>query len=211
MKLFNNTNDASRSLNYNGIEVENLKPFSNWILPTPSSNWNWFNQGGARVTDFDAKLAVYIPPQANRLRGMTKSLPQTFDFDFQLVCNSLGGYDGATGWDFGAVLVAGTEAILFSNVWPNGGFVISYYSGFNSAPLPIFTSLIGTYEGFQYLRFFDDSVNLNYMASPNGVDWLTIYSEVSGSTISPTRAGFAGDARLNSDPCLGTVFGAGLV
>src|SRR5690606_24370076 len=106
MKNFNNISGNSRGLDFNGIEVSNLKQRANWIYPLPASDWTRVNQGGARITENDATLSFFAPAQANRLRGMTKALPQSFQFDFRLVFSAITTYNGVLGSYFGAVLAS---------------------------------------------------------------------------------------------------------
>lgn len=211
MDFFNNASDANRTLNFENIIPLKLLRDPAYITPTPETSWDWINQGSARATDNNLTISFWQPAQANRVRGKSRPLSNPSLFDVRMVLKAFPTYDGANGGVFGLSLFSSTnEVVLFSTPFVWGGALIQFYSSPTAAPVNISAINGGWGYGINELwyRIAADNVNLIFYLSLDGLEWIQIYSEPIGTSIIPTKWGFAGNAQSATAQMSGVVYSA---
>lgn len=186
---------------YFSPDVEPLNPgtlndeFNGAALDT--GRWTWHNQGGATATVSNSILFMTSPAHSGTnwewITQPCPATPWTIQAKLKMFYPSFLNYANA-----GIVLSDGTKLITFSfsgQTAPVSFQVVHFDSETNFASTP-YGGINYGFNEWMYMSVQDDGTNLHFMVSPDGVNWITLYSESRTAWLSggPSLVGLGVDA-----------------
>ena len=159
----------------------------------PTSGWSTNSMGTSSVA---ASLDGYLMTQVGtgsgtQLRAHYRTLSPTSNYTATFYIDWTG--FAVANWNTGLLLSDGTKFILFgingSAIW-----IGEYNSStsYNSAPFSS-TTAYGLYGDAKWWRIVDDSTNLYFQVSLNGIDFVTLYQMGRTSFLTATQIGWGAD------------------
>lgn len=172
-----------------------------WKLGNSTSqSWSWVNQGSATIAGAGASQHLYAPSNGGtnsmRARVMTApATPYTFTALLATQANwSVNGYSGA-----GIFLrESGTQKMISIEYWSQtaGGTpplfkIVKWSNSSTISSTPVQANFYPFGIG-QWAQVGDDGTNVNFNVSPDGFNWITVFSETRATffTTAPDQAGF---------------------
>jgi hypothetical protein len=206
-------NDVGLALRDNGTAWERFMagPVGFHTAP-PTTSWSWVNQGGATVaTDLGAEFLT-APTSTRNWRLRARTLTPSSNYTATAYIEAAGvsptssnrwytgiGLRNATSGSFitfGPSLYAAASigAQLTIYRWTNA-------TTFSASSFEQSTSALAGAGVLNWLRIRDDGTNRYFEYSPNGVDWILVFSEGRTTFITPDQFIFGADNEASGADC----------
>jgi hypothetical protein len=206
-------NDVGLALRDNGTAWERFMagPVGFHTAP-PTTSWSWVNQGGASIaTDLGAEFLT-APTSTRNWRLRARTLTPSSNYTATAYIEAAGvsptstnrwytgiGLRNATSGSFitfGPSLYAAASigAQLTIYRWTNA-------TTFSASSFEQATSALAGAGVLNWLRIRDDGTNRYFEYSPNGVDWILVFSEGRTTFITPDQFIFGADNEASGADC----------
>lgn len=167
------------------------------VVPLDQSGWSWVNQGSASVTQGKGIVFLAVPGAGGtNVRGRVTSAPAAPYVITAAVMPSLpGGTHAFAGIGFRE---SSSGKIFDLHIYNNGGGtqevirVVKWTNETTVSTVPVARGVVAQ-RGPVWLRIEDNNTNVIFSTSPDGVNWIQLFSEARGSFMSggggPTQVG----------------------